>query len=209
MSGGNWKEMFNAACDGDLQLLAHHVRAGVDVNYALPSSWPRPLWPASWRSRRHRRSTCSPKAPTLICCPSRMGSRLHRRRSRPALSKCSSGCVTWGRLRYWHRHRRWPGAGGHASSVEDLHSIGVAKTIATRFHALALAVVVSAADLAVGLQKLMSPLSRRQASAGVGAGTRPKSMKDWRRAATIGVAGSSPTAAASALPSSACGTCHR
>ena len=43
MSGGNWKEMFNAACDGDLQLLAHHVRSGVDVNYAHPEFLATPL----------------------------------------------------------------------------------------------------------------------------------------------------------------------
>jgi len=43
MSGGNWKEMFNAACEGDLQLLAHHVRSGVDVNYAHPEFLATPL----------------------------------------------------------------------------------------------------------------------------------------------------------------------
>ncbi len=32
MSGGNWKEMFNAGCDGDLALVQYHVRAGVDVS---------------------------------------------------------------------------------------------------------------------------------------------------------------------------------
>ncbi len=36
MSGGNWKEMFNAACDGDLELVEYHVQAGADVNYAHP-----------------------------------------------------------------------------------------------------------------------------------------------------------------------------
>ena len=35
--------MFNAACDGDLQLLAHHVRSGVDVNYAHPEFLATPL----------------------------------------------------------------------------------------------------------------------------------------------------------------------
>ena len=35
--------MFNAACEGDLQLLAHHVRAGVDVNYAHPEFLATPL----------------------------------------------------------------------------------------------------------------------------------------------------------------------
>lgn len=43
MSGGNWKEMFNAACEGDLQLLAYHVKAGVDVNYAHPEFLATPL----------------------------------------------------------------------------------------------------------------------------------------------------------------------
>ena len=43
MSGGNWKEMFNAACDGDLALLEHHVKSGVDVNYAHPEFLATPL----------------------------------------------------------------------------------------------------------------------------------------------------------------------
>ncbi len=43
MSGGDWKEMFHAACEGDLQLLAHHVRSGVDVNYAHPEFLATPL----------------------------------------------------------------------------------------------------------------------------------------------------------------------
>jgi uncharacterized protein len=43
MSGGNWKEMFNAACEGDLELLTYHVKAGVDVNYAHPEFLATPL----------------------------------------------------------------------------------------------------------------------------------------------------------------------
>jgi uncharacterized protein len=43
MSGGNWKEMFNAACEGDLQLLSYHVDAGADVNYAHPEFLATPL----------------------------------------------------------------------------------------------------------------------------------------------------------------------
>lgn len=43
MSGGNWKEMFNAGCDGDLALVQYHVRAGVDVNYAHPEFLSTPL----------------------------------------------------------------------------------------------------------------------------------------------------------------------
>ena len=36
MSAGNWKEMFQAACDGDVALVQFHVDMGVDVNYAHP-----------------------------------------------------------------------------------------------------------------------------------------------------------------------------
>jgi len=36
MSAGNWKEMFQAAVDGDLALVEYHVGGGVDVNYAHP-----------------------------------------------------------------------------------------------------------------------------------------------------------------------------
>lgn len=36
MDGGNWKEMFNAACAGDLDLVRWHVQHGVDVDYAHP-----------------------------------------------------------------------------------------------------------------------------------------------------------------------------
>ena len=43
MSGGNWKEMFDAAVAGDLDLVAYHVQAGVDVNYAHPEFLSTPL----------------------------------------------------------------------------------------------------------------------------------------------------------------------
>jgi ankyrin repeat protein len=43
MSGGNWKEMFNAGCAGDLSLVEYHVKAGVDVNYAHPEFLSTPL----------------------------------------------------------------------------------------------------------------------------------------------------------------------
>ncbi|WP_374660827.1 ankyrin repeat domain-containing protein [Inhella sp.] len=43
MSGGNWKEMFNAGCEGDLDLVRYHVQAGVDVNYAHPEFLSTPL----------------------------------------------------------------------------------------------------------------------------------------------------------------------
>lgn len=43
MDGGNWKEMFNAACEGDLELVRYHVNRGVDVNYAHPEFLSTPL----------------------------------------------------------------------------------------------------------------------------------------------------------------------
>ena len=36
MSGGNWKEFYLAARDGELDLVRYHVQIGVDVNYAHP-----------------------------------------------------------------------------------------------------------------------------------------------------------------------------
>lgn len=43
MSGGNWKEMFNAAVEGDLELVRYHARNGVDLNYAHPEFLSTPL----------------------------------------------------------------------------------------------------------------------------------------------------------------------
>ncbi len=43
MSGGNWKEMFNAACSGDLALVEYHVHAGADIDYAHPEFLSTPL----------------------------------------------------------------------------------------------------------------------------------------------------------------------
>ena len=43
MSGGNWKEMYNAGCEGDLELVKYHVKSGVDVNYAHPEFLSTPL----------------------------------------------------------------------------------------------------------------------------------------------------------------------
>lgn len=43
MDGGNWKELFNAACEGDLALVRYHVENGVDVNYAHPEFLSTPL----------------------------------------------------------------------------------------------------------------------------------------------------------------------
>jgi ankyrin repeat protein len=43
MSGGNWKEMYAAAEEGDLALVTYHVQRGVDVNYAHPEFLSTPL----------------------------------------------------------------------------------------------------------------------------------------------------------------------
>ena len=43
MSGGNWKELFTAGCEGDLALVEYHVKCGVDVNYAHPEFLSTPL----------------------------------------------------------------------------------------------------------------------------------------------------------------------
>jgi hypothetical protein len=43
VSGGHWKEMFDAAVAGDLGLVEYHVKNGVDVNYAHPEFLSTPL----------------------------------------------------------------------------------------------------------------------------------------------------------------------
>lgn len=43
MAGGNWKEMYIAGCEGDLELVKYHVQHGVDVNYAHPEFLSTPL----------------------------------------------------------------------------------------------------------------------------------------------------------------------
>lgn len=43
MSSGDWKEMFNAAVDGDLSLLRYHLAAHVDPNYQHPEYMCTPL----------------------------------------------------------------------------------------------------------------------------------------------------------------------
>ena len=43
MDGGNWKELFAAACSGDTELLRYHISRGVDVNYAHPEFLSTPL----------------------------------------------------------------------------------------------------------------------------------------------------------------------
>ncbi|MGA8048503.1 MAG: ankyrin repeat domain-containing protein [Dermatophilaceae bacterium] len=36
MSAGDWKDMFLAACDGDLELVRYHLDRGVDVDFVHP-----------------------------------------------------------------------------------------------------------------------------------------------------------------------------
>jgi uncharacterized protein len=36
MSSGNWKELFDAACTGDLELVRYHIRTGVNINHIHP-----------------------------------------------------------------------------------------------------------------------------------------------------------------------------
>jgi ankyrin repeat protein len=36
VSGGDWKDMFGAACAGDLDTLRHHLAAGVDPDHVHP-----------------------------------------------------------------------------------------------------------------------------------------------------------------------------
>jgi uncharacterized protein len=43
MSAGDWKDLYKAACEGDLALVKHHVDAGVDLNYAHPEFFSTPL----------------------------------------------------------------------------------------------------------------------------------------------------------------------
>ena len=43
MDGGNWKEMFKAACSGDIELVRYHIRHGVDINYVHPEVLSTPL----------------------------------------------------------------------------------------------------------------------------------------------------------------------
>jgi ankyrin repeat protein len=36
MSHGDFKDFFRGACDGDLEVVRHHVRSGVDVDFIHP-----------------------------------------------------------------------------------------------------------------------------------------------------------------------------
>lgn len=43
MSAGDWKELFRASCSGDLALVVHHLRAGVDPDHVHPEILSTPL----------------------------------------------------------------------------------------------------------------------------------------------------------------------
>ncbi|NIM42968.1 MAG: ankyrin repeat domain-containing protein [Hydrogenophaga sp.] len=43
MSAGDWKELFSAACAGNLPLVRYHVRMGVDLNHVHPEFLSTPL----------------------------------------------------------------------------------------------------------------------------------------------------------------------
>lgn len=43
MSGGDWKDLFAAACRGDLELVRYHAEQGVDLDFAHPEFWSTPL----------------------------------------------------------------------------------------------------------------------------------------------------------------------
>lgn len=36
MSAGDWKDFYQAACEGDLALMAYYADAGIDLDYAHP-----------------------------------------------------------------------------------------------------------------------------------------------------------------------------
>jgi uncharacterized protein len=43
MSAGDWKDLFKAACEGDLALVRYHVESGVSLNHAHPEFYSTPL----------------------------------------------------------------------------------------------------------------------------------------------------------------------
>lgn len=43
MSAGDWKDLFKAACEGDLDLVRYHVESGVNLNHAHPEFYSTPL----------------------------------------------------------------------------------------------------------------------------------------------------------------------
>jgi len=43
MSAGDWKDLYQAALDGNLPLVQHHIREGVDPNYQHPEILCTPL----------------------------------------------------------------------------------------------------------------------------------------------------------------------
>lgn len=117
MSGGHWKDTFHAACDGDLALLEHHVRAGVDVNFAHPEFLATPLVASIFAKQetaalyRLAHGACPHLLSefdglTLVEAAHRVGLHAATRRlrelgaaaaGRTRLGACRHGCRGWGR----------------------------------------------------------------------------------------------------------------
>lgn len=43
MSGGDWKDLFRGACEGDVELVRYHATLGVDLDYQHPEFLSSPL----------------------------------------------------------------------------------------------------------------------------------------------------------------------
>ncbi len=43
MQGGDWKQLFKAAGDGDVELVSFYIRAGINPNYQHPEFFSTPL----------------------------------------------------------------------------------------------------------------------------------------------------------------------
>ena len=67
MSGGDWKEFFKAAVDGDTALVEHHLAADIDVDYAHPEFLSTPLVAAILAGSAHRLSGAPADQPICDC----------------------------------------------------------------------------------------------------------------------------------------------
>lgn len=116
MSGGDWKEMFNAGCEGNLALVEHHVKSGVDVNYAHPEFLSTPLV-AAILARQEAVALYLLDHGAHPTLPSEFDAATPIQAARQTgWWRWRSGCMQWGfpgfpRHRSLHRagHRRWRG----------------------------------------------------------------------------------------------------
>ena len=53
MSAGNWKELYQASTEGNLDLVRYHIREGVDPNYQHPEILMTPLVAAILNGHLH------------------------------------------------------------------------------------------------------------------------------------------------------------